>query len=278
MYDSLGFEKKQAPFFCELNLGACLNQQNKELVSAVCLSPAPLTQHADRPLDFLLHALGKAIVIGLFLWPIGATAQSRKLSGVVVVVPSARLPESSQMTSESMFLYSNNDGSTYLYLEQQRKKRLVVLDVTHPIRISQVSTVNTVGAAFDFVRSLGTSSALVCFRDSSGSGVVHLHNPKQPALITVPGLRQASRAEEVGTSGLLITNGTRTQGDVPEHDVQVIDFSTDAPTVLATAHGVHQEIIDGATGAHFLLGADGLTVVRQPDVEAQNDLALKSTN
>ena len=182
------------------------------------------------------------------------------------------------MTGESMFLLSNLDGSTYLYLEQQSRKRLVVLDVTHPVQISQVSTTSMAGGAFDFVKSLGPSSALVCFRDNSGSGIMQFRHPKQPALAAAPGLRQASRAEQVGTFGLLVTNGERTQGDTPERDIQVVDLSSGTPTVLANAHNVHQEIVDAATGAHFLLGSEGLTVVRQPDVEAQNDLALKPAN
>jgi hypothetical protein len=278
MHDTLGFDKKQLAFLCELDHEHRLNRQRSKFASAVCLSPASLIKDAHQPWDNVLKALGKAIVILLFVCPVGLTARPRKSSVAVVVVPSTELPESAHITGESMFLRSNDDGSTYLYLEQQGKKRLVVLDVTHPIRIAQVSTANIAGGAFDFVKLLGPSSALVCFRDNRGSGIMQFRNPKQPALDAALGLRQASSAEEVGVFGLLVTNGHRTQSDVPEHDVQVVDLSTGAPTVLANAHSVHQEIFDAATGAHFLLGSEGLTVVRQPYVEAQNDLALKPTN
>ncbi|WP_142988273.1 hypothetical protein [Granulicella rosea] len=225
-----------------------------------------------------LHVLGRVLAMMLFLWPIGLAAQSSRRSNSVVVVPSSWLPEDAQSPSESMFLHPNNDGTTYLYLEQHSKNHLVVLDVTHPIHISQVSVVQFEGAAFDFVRALGSSSALICFRDNSGSGVVQFRQPKQPLLIAAPELKQASRTEDIGAFGLLVTNSPRTTNDVPEHDIQIVDLSPNKPTVLATAHRVHQQIEDSSTGAHFLLGADGLTVVRQPDVESQNEIAQKSTN
>jgi hypothetical protein len=130
-----------------------------------------------------MKLLSRTIVLSLVLLPIGASAQSGNRAGELIVVAPSHLPETAQMPSESMFLRSTGGGSTYLYLEQHSRNRIVVLDVTHPAHIQQVAVVSTAGAAFDFVRPLGSSGALVCFRDNSGSGVLQFHKDKAPTLV-----------------------------------------------------------------------------------------------
>ena len=77
------------------------------------------------------------------------------------------LPEQAQAPGNSLFLHSDNAGSTYLYIEQQQGGRLSVFDVTDPARIKLVvSTPLAAEGAFDFVRPLGDYAELAYFRDS----------------------------------------------------------------------------------------------------------------
>jgi hypothetical protein len=140
----------------------------------------------SQSVELSLIVLERVLAIALFLWPIGLSAQSSRSANSAAIVCSSRLPESVQSPGESTLLRSSKDGTTYLYVEQHRKNRLMVLDVTHPINISQVSVVTFPGSAFRFVRALGSSSALICLRNNSGSGVVQFRQPKQPLLIAAP--------------------------------------------------------------------------------------------
>jgi hypothetical protein len=52
------------------------------------------------------------------------------------------------------------------------------------------------------------------------------------------------------------------------HDYQVVDISNPAgPTPLATIKQVKHKVVNEETGTTYLLGSDGLTVVRRPRVE-----------
>jgi hypothetical protein len=51
-------------------------------------------------------------------------------------------------------------------------------------------------------------------------------------------------------------------------DYQVVDIATPSdPTVLATVKQVKHKVVNNDTGTTFLLGIDGLTVVRRTSVE-----------
>jgi hypothetical protein len=77
------------------------------------------------------------------------------------------LPEQAQTPCNSLFLHSDNAGSTYLYVEQRQGTRLAVFDVTDPARIKLVvSSPLAAEVALDFVRPLGDHAELVYFRDS----------------------------------------------------------------------------------------------------------------
>src|SRR5258705_5072454 len=84
-----------------------------------------------------------------------AEAEIHSRSKELVVMEARDLPEQAQTPGNSLFLHSDNAGSTYLYVEQQQGARLSVFDVTHPARIDQVlSTALPAEAAFDHVRPL----------------------------------------------------------------------------------------------------------------------------
>ena len=59
-------------------------------------------------------------------------------------------------------------------------------------------------------------------------------------------------------------------------DYQVVDTSSPAdPVLLATVTLVKQQVSNDQTGTLFLLGSQGLTVVRRPRVEQERRLELQ---
>lgn len=211
---------------------------------------------------------------------ISLQAQHTRKEADLLVVPAQELPKTSQMSTDSMYLRPAADGSTYLYLEQQAKHRMVILNVTRPSKIRQQAVVALdVNAPFDFVRSLGPDVSLVCFRGAAGSGVISFRKPLQPTVTMLPSLRQAVQIEEAGSTGLIVVSGQGMPPKLTDRTVQVVDLSEPgAPNILATIPDASQQIEDPETGAHYILGEAGLTVVRQPHVEAQRELASKGGN
>ena len=58
--------------------------------------------------------------------------------------------------------------------------------------------------------------------------------------------------------------------DTTARDYRLVDTSVPLkPTLLITVYGVQATITDPETGATYLVGRDGLTVVRRPEVEQQ---------
>ena len=198
----------------------------------------------------------------------------------VVVVAAAELPEAAQMPADSMYLHSGADGTTFLYLEQQVRHRIVVLNVSAPskIRLEAFVPMN-MDEPFDFVRSAGPTAALVCFRGEKGSGIVDFSKPRNPILTTLPSLRHSSQIEEAGPAGLIVSSGERPYLKAPSVTVQVVDISSPtAPRIVYTVASVFQQLSDSTTGARYLLSETGLTVVRQPDVESERQVAAQTSN
>ncbi len=207
-------------------------------------------------------------------------AQHALKEAALVVVPEHDLPETAQMSTNSMYLRPAGNGETYLYLEQQDKNRIVVLNVTRPAKIRQDTVVALdVVAPFDFMRPIGPDVSLICFRGEKGSGVISFRKPLQPTVTMLPALRQALQIEEAGSTGLIVVSGQGTSASSPDRTVQVVDLSDPgAPTILATIPKTSQQVEDHETGARYILSKAGLTVVRQPEVELQHELDSKSIN
>jgi hypothetical protein len=221
-------------------------------------------------LNKLRLALG---ILGLTmaLAPIAANAEIRSNSKEIVVMEPRDLPEEAQLPGNSFFLHSDNAGSTYLYVEQQQGARLSIFDVTDPARIREVSSVSlTVPGAFDFVRSLDGQGELVRFRDSKGVAVLDLHKARKPILRMVDSIANLGLTQPLGESGFLAVNEPYDYVRVIPRDFEVVDISTpSAPKLLATIKQVKHRIVNDDTGTTFLLGSDGLTVVRRISVEAE---------
>jgi hypothetical protein len=197
-----------------------------------------------------------------------AEAEIHQKSNDVVVMEPRDLPEQAQMPGNSLFLHSDNAGNTYLYVEQQQGARLSVFNVTDPARIRLVVSTPLAGqGAFDFVRPLGYNAELVYFRDSQKQAVLDLRKAKRPVLRMIPATTDLGPAEPLGETDLLATDQPYQYVPAVGRNYQVVDLSTSAPTQLATVEDVRHQVTNNATGTTFLLGPNGLTVVRRLSVE-----------
>jgi hypothetical protein len=121
--------------------------------------------------------------------------------------------------------------------------------------------------AFDFVRSLGNNAELVYFRDGRKEAVLDLRKAKRPVFRVISTVTGLSPAETLGESGLLVTSQNYKYVSAVGRDYQVIDIAAFAPTQLATVKDVRHRVTNNETGTTFLLGPNGLTVVRRRSVE-----------
>lgn len=208
-------------------------------------------------------------LVSTAITPLVCQAQIRSKSGELVVVEPRNLPEQAQLGGNSFFLHSDNAGSTYLYVEQQLGARLTVFEVTDPSRIKMVSTTPlTVDGPFDFVRSLDGNAELIRFRDGKTVAVLDLRKANKPSLHVVSGLLDPGPTEPLGETGFLGVNESYNYVRAMPRDYQVVDISTPAePVLLTTIRQVKHRVVNEETGTTFLLGVDGLTVIRRISVE-----------
>lgn len=195
----------------------------------------------------------------------------------VVVLEPQNLPEQAQSGGNSLFLYYNNAARALLYVEQQQGARIVVFDVTDPASIKAISTISLTGAnAFDFVRPLGNKAALVRFRKDNRLAVLDLTKIKTPVLHPLAddsGLSSLSLDHPLGDAVYLGTRQNNAYVPAVPRDYQVVDLSTPAaPAQIATIRQVKHEVTNPETGTTFLLGSDGLTVIRRTDVEQEHQI------
>jgi len=212
-------------------------------------------------------ALGLAFTAAV-LTTLPAKAEIHSKSNDLVIMEARDLPEQAQTPGNSLFLHSDNAGNTYLYVEQQQGARLSVFDVTDPARIKLVvSTPLAAQGPFDFVRPLGFSAELVHFCDGQKEAVLDLRKTKRPVLRSIPAMTDLAPAEPLGESGFLVRTQAHAYTPAVAHDYQVMDVAGSIPTELATVNDVKHRVTNDYTGTTFLLGRDGLTVVRQLSVE-----------
>ncbi len=60
-----------------------------------------------------------ALTLATFAVPCTSQAELRSKSGDIVVMEPQNLPEAAQVAGNSLFVHATNDGSFYLYVEQQ---------------------------------------------------------------------------------------------------------------------------------------------------------------
>src|ERR1700712_3582983 len=86
----------------------------------------------------------------------GSCAQAATLAKSNFIVQELSTnPEFARNTSQDLLLHDGNNGSTYLYVEQQQGAILAVFDVTNPDRIKLTASVPTEArGSYDFVTAL----------------------------------------------------------------------------------------------------------------------------
>jgi len=209
-----------------------------------------------------------AAVMGLVL-TLSVQAEIKSRSGNQIVEEPADLPEMARTPGQSLFLYKAPDGETYLYVEQQNGARLAVFDVTDPDKIKAAASVpiNAPGA-FDFVRYLNDRTELVRFRDNGRRAELDLREPKSPSLRTANSLSSPGHTESLGQTGLVMINGHYRYVAGMARDYNLVDVSNPAhPAPVAAIKQVKHKVVNEETGTTYLLGSDGLTVIRRPRVE-----------
>jgi hypothetical protein len=196
-------------------------------------------------------------------------AEIHSKSQELIIVQPHDLPEVAQMPGHSLFLYSDGSGGTYLYIEQQQGARITVFDVTDPGKIKLVGSITlAVSGTFDFVRPLDGHGELVRFRDNKGVAVLDLHKAKAPSLRMISGLSDSGSTQSLGETGFLMVDEPYNYVRTTPRDYQVVDISSPSePALLATVKEVRHEVVNADTGTTFLLGSEGLTVVRRTSVE-----------
>lgn len=232
----------------------------------------------------MLVNTAKHLIVGLVMLSginhVNAEVQSHS-KDIVVELPSD-LPEMAQRQGQAMYLHDTTDGRTFLYVEQRHGGRLVVFDVTDPAKLKAVASVIVkTPSAFDFVRPLGDSAELIRYRNGAGVAVLDLHIPKAPAIKAIGALRRAGHTEPIGETGFLMVNEPYTFINPVPRDYQVVETSNPAaPALLITVKMVRQKLTNESTGTVYLLGTDGLTVVRRTRVEAEHaaDLMQQTGN
>lgn len=217
-----------------------------------------------------------AIILSTAL--LGSTAEARIVSHSqdIVIEQPTDLPELAQHRGIALQLYSGSgDGKTYLYIEQHQGQRLLVLDVTDPAHTRMVNAVTvSVPAPFDFVGSLGSTAMLVRFRDDKGMAVLDLKHANTPVLKVVNDLRFSGRTEPLGQMAFLTVNEKLEELQPSPRDYQVVDASQPtSPIVLDMIKLVNCRTAREETGTTFILGSEGLTIIRRPRIEQQYQTA-----
>jgi hypothetical protein len=199
--------------------------------------------------------------------PVHAEVRSR--SKEIIVLQPTDLPEQAQTPGNSFFLYSDTNGCTYLYIEQEQGARLTTFDVTDPSKIKFVSsTTLTAPAPFDFVRPVGGRAELIRFRDGKGVAVLDLHTTKKPTVKIISGLSESGSTQPLGEQAFMMVDEPYNYVRAVPRDYQVIDISSPSdPHLITTVKEVRHQVEHGDTGTTFLLGSDGLTVIRRLNVE-----------
>ena len=173
--------------------------------------------------------------------------------------------------AQDLMLHADDNGSTFLYVEKQQGAKLEVYDVTDPAHMKLYASVETgAHSSYDFVSAIGNSE-LIAFRDGSGSAVIDLRKAKAPKLVRIEG-STAAATELLGPSGYLASNVQQIEPAAIAAQlrlVQIVETATAEPRVVTAVANVTKQVARPETGTTFLLGANGITVVRQINTERQ---------
>jgi hypothetical protein len=219
----------------------------------------------------LAKSLRRAVIAILATAVAAQAAEAHAASHIVIVQPTD-LPELARHPGEAMFLHDTIEGKTLLYIEQQGGSRLAILDVTDPAHVKSERSVQLdAGGAFDFVSQLGAQKELIRFRRNQNDAVLDLRKSDAPTLEMVQGQTVEGQTMTLGTGGFTVTSepdaNAATSQPAPR-DYQVVDTAdSNEATVVSTIKQVREEITNDDTGTTYLLGDDGLHLIRRPNAE-----------
>lgn len=210
-----------------------------------------------------------------------AKAQIVSHSKDVVIEQPTKLPESAQEPGIAFYLNTESgDGRAYLYIERQNGARLTVLDVSDPGHLKLVRNVDlSVPGPFEFSQEIGPCSILIRFKNNLGTAILDFHRARLPVLRTFGNQQNSGRVEPLDRATFLMTNDRVFDSQRAPHDYRVIDASNPAnPARLYTARRVVDSVTRDETGTTFLLGSDGLTIIRHPHIEEEYAVEQRASN
>ena len=198
----------------------------------------------------------------------------RNLPSKVILLRPAELPELARVSGQAMMLHATGNGRTFLYVEQNDGARLAIFDVTTPAKIKQeLAAQLDAPGSFDFVASLGDYAELIRLRDGHGEAVLDLHNAKAPTIKIVPGQKFDPLADRLIGDGFTVANQASVQSETNARNYQIFaTVNSGEPERVYEVKQVRQEVTNDETGTTFLLGADGLYVIRRPAVEEEYEI------
>jgi hypothetical protein len=213
--------------------------------------------------DMLLLKTFSRLFIALFVLSATVIPSTAEGKGDLVIVPSHKLPEKAHRAGQAMKLHLLSPDTLYLYVEQDNGRSIAVFDVSHPSKIALKAFVTVdAPASFDFVETVGRHTELIRYTDGSGNALLDLSKPKLPRIKTLAATASEDYVLPIREAGSGI-NGVVTK---PLADYQVILPSR--PQQVLTVREVSQQLRDEANGTTYLLGSDGLTVIRNLKSEA----------
>jgi hypothetical protein len=212
-----------------------------------------------------ISSLGILLAITIAARP--SICEAKSIAGELIVVPASKLPQQAHQRGQSMNLHLANASTLYLYVEQEDGRQIAIFDVSDPqkIKFKRLVELETRGP-FDFVQPAGESLEMIRYRDGRGTAILDLSKPKNPVLKASGAAVAKCYIVPVGN------NQDSANGLAAPQDYQIIEPSGSRPAAIVKA--VVQQQTDETNGTTYLLGEDGLTVIR--NVKSERKLAAMS--
>ncbi|HEY4050666.1 MAG TPA: hypothetical protein VGM27_27685 [Acidobacteriaceae bacterium] len=207
--------------------------------------------------------LKQSLLLGLISLSISSSIGARGSTPPkhFVILPSKNLPMETQQPTAAALLYYASCDKTYLYLEQDGGRHLVVVDVTDPSRVRLKANVVVPGrGGFSFVEPLGRNEELIRFNDGSGDAVLLLSHAKKPEIVSLDQSGSETRLQPAESANPRLS--------YHPHPTDYVLIQ--AGNVNTTIRGITEKVMDTQSGATFLIGESGLTVVRDRFVQSNN--------
>jgi hypothetical protein len=217
----------------------------------------------------LLHRLAVGLCLITVIGPV--FGWSERIGGNLVLVPASKLPAQARMHGDAMTLHLVDLQTLYLYIEQNHGRNLAVFDVRNPgkVKFKKLVSLNA-PAPFDFVQLAGPNSMLIRYRDGSGEAILDLRKPRAPQLRSLAETPTETYIIPVGEDPVTRHEQSKRDAEAPR-DYQIV---TPNNQPVVTIKAVIQEQNDVGNETTYLLGADGLTVLR--NIRGERKLAAMS--